>query len=110
MFKKILPDEEFLPKAPNPEDIIYVDDSEAQVADGNDQSEFLDKENSEGGSQEIEKSESSVTETNQSKAGAVEGTENLTETDQLKETDSQEECDKNEENNEKIEEKNEKIE
>ncbi|XP_052815903.1 rab proteins geranylgeranyltransferase component A 2-like isoform X2 [Mya arenaria] len=49
VFQKILPDEEFLPKAPNPEDIIYVDDNEAQVADGNSQSEFLtsDKDQSE---------------------------------------------------------------
>jgi len=40
VFQKILPDEEFLLKAPNPEDIIYVDDNEAQVAKGDDQSEF----------------------------------------------------------------------
>ena len=40
MFKKILPEEEFLPKAPNPEDIIYVDDAEAKVSEDSSQSEF----------------------------------------------------------------------
>ncbi|XP_053402003.1 rab proteins geranylgeranyltransferase component A 2-like isoform X2 [Mercenaria mercenaria] len=59
VFKRILPDEEFLPKAPNPEDIIYVDDSEAQVADGNSQSEFSEKDDSEGGSQESKETDQS---------------------------------------------------
>ena len=40
LFKKILPEEEFLPKAPNPEDIIYVDDTEAKVSEDSSQSEF----------------------------------------------------------------------
>lgn len=43
IFKKILPDEEFLPKAPNPEDIIYVDDTEAQIANSDGQSEFAEQ-------------------------------------------------------------------
>lgn len=53
VFKRILPDEDFLPKAPNPEDIIYVDDSEAQVADASSQSEFAETDESEGSSHEI---------------------------------------------------------
>ncbi|XP_060596354.1 rab proteins geranylgeranyltransferase component A-like [Ruditapes philippinarum] len=74
VFKKILPDEEFLPKAPNPEDIIYVDDSEAQIADGNTLSEFSEKEDS-GSSQEIDQSELSNTSESQSKPEGVDQSE-----------------------------------
>ncbi|XP_071093841.1 rab proteins geranylgeranyltransferase component A 1-like [Haliotis cracherodii] len=34
IWEKICPDEEFLPKPPNPEDIIYVDDAETKVGEG----------------------------------------------------------------------------
>ncbi|XP_067681874.1 rab proteins geranylgeranyltransferase component A 2-like [Haliotis asinina] len=34
IWEKICPDEEFLPKPPNPEDIIYVDDAETRVGEG----------------------------------------------------------------------------
>ncbi|BFZ14526.1 hypothetical protein BsWGS_17565 [Bradybaena similaris] len=43
IFNTVCPDEEFLPKPPNPEDIIHVDDTEAAVATG--PSEFEGKDN-----------------------------------------------------------------
>lgn len=43
-----------MPKAPNPEDIIYVDDSEAQVADSSTQSEFSEKLEQDTSSQEVD--------------------------------------------------------
>ncbi|KAL4235013.1 hypothetical protein ACF0H5_006651 [Mactra antiquata] len=57
VFKRVLPDEEFLPKAPNPEDIIYVDDSEAQVADADSQSEFSKSDQSEQDTAQEDQSE-----------------------------------------------------
>nr|KAG5693717.1 hypothetical protein BaRGS_002100 [Batillaria attramentaria] len=32
IFKKVCPDEEFLPKPPHPDDIIYVDDEQTTAA------------------------------------------------------------------------------
>lgn len=46
IFNTVCPDEEFLPKPPNPEDIIHVDDTEAAVATG--PSEFEGKDNEDG--------------------------------------------------------------
>jgi len=76
VFTKILPEEEFLPKAPNPEDIIYVDDAEAQVADGNSQSEFAE--------QETDQSEPAK----QSDASAESQSETTTQIDKLETFDS----------------------
>lgn len=47
IFQKVLPEEEFLPKAPNPEDIIYVDDNQASVSESSEKVEYA--ENAESG-------------------------------------------------------------
>lgn len=47
IFQKVLPEEEFLPKAPNPEDIIYVDDNQASVGESSEKVEYA--ENAESG-------------------------------------------------------------
>lgn len=75
IFKKILPEEEFLPKAPNPEDIIYVDDTEAQVADGSSKSEFDE--------QNVDQSEG-ANQTDQSQGSLNNQSETVTEKDQSK--------------------------
>ncbi|XP_052274628.1 rab proteins geranylgeranyltransferase component A-like isoform X4 [Dreissena polymorpha] len=64
VFKKILPNEEFLPKAPNPEDIIYIDDSEAQAASSNSQSEFEETSNGQSEPSLIEDREESENQAN----------------------------------------------
>ncbi|XP_060078795.1 rab proteins geranylgeranyltransferase component A 2-like [Ylistrum balloti] len=42
IFADIMPDEEFLPRPPAPEDIIYVDENEATVGENKQQSDFTD--------------------------------------------------------------------
>ncbi|KAK3606341.1 hypothetical protein CHS0354_041976 [Potamilus streckersoni] len=42
LFQKLYPGEEFLPKAPNPEDIIYIDNAEASTSGAN-QSDFKEQ-------------------------------------------------------------------
>ncbi|KAJ8298316.1 hypothetical protein KUTeg_024847 [Tegillarca granosa] len=42
IFEKLMPNEDFLPRPPNPEDIIYVDETEATVGGESSQSEFAE--------------------------------------------------------------------
>jgi hypothetical protein len=42
IFEKLMPGEDFLPRPPNPEDIIYIDDAESTVPDSTNKSDFTD--------------------------------------------------------------------
>ncbi|KAL3878640.1 hypothetical protein ACJMK2_030971 [Sinanodonta woodiana] len=55
LFHKLYPGEEFLPKAPNPEDIIYIDNSEAS-ASGTNQSDFKEQSDDTGKTQDLDAS------------------------------------------------------
>lgn len=40
IFEEVMPGEDFLPRPPNPEDIIYVDEEETQVTQDSEKTEF----------------------------------------------------------------------
>ncbi|CAC5413585.1 CHM [Mytilus coruscus] len=42
IFEKLMPGEDFLPRPPNPEDIIYIDDAEKTVKDESNKSDFTE--------------------------------------------------------------------
>ncbi|XP_033743343.1 rab proteins geranylgeranyltransferase component A 2-like [Pecten maximus] len=70
IFADIMPDEEFLPRPPNPEDIIYVDENEATVGENKEQSGFTEesetKETStEGNKEDMSDIKSDKTESNE---------------------------------------------
>ncbi|XP_069109524.1 rab proteins geranylgeranyltransferase component A 2-like [Argopecten irradians] len=73
IFADIMPDEEFLPRPPNPEDIIYVDENEATVGESNQQSDFTE-ENKETGTEASTVTET-VTDSQTDKTASNEGNE-----------------------------------
>ncbi|CAG2229809.1 CHM [Mytilus edulis] len=58
IFEKLMPGEDFLPRPPNPEDIIYIDDAEKAVKDESNKSDFTESDQSESTNKPNDQSES----------------------------------------------------
>ncbi|XP_063413091.1 rab proteins geranylgeranyltransferase component A-like [Mytilus trossulus] len=68
IFEKLMPGEDFLPRPPNPEDIIYIDDAEKAVKDESNKSDFTESDQSESINKPNDQSQSDNLDTTESKS------------------------------------------